>query len=109
MCCGHRRSEWQSSQAPLRDMQRFTPADTRPRPATPIAEPLPHSSLTLLPAGSLPIRYVDTLPIRVRGLMTGRSYEFSAAQPVQSVDASDAASLLNTRYFRRVESEAGSS
>jgi hypothetical protein len=41
--------------------------------------------------------------------MTGRSYEFSAAQPVQSVDASDAASLLNTRYFRRVESETGSS
>jgi hypothetical protein len=37
----------------------------------------------------------------VRGLASGRSYEFTVAQAVQSVDARDAASLLSTRFFRR--------
>jgi hypothetical protein len=40
--------------------------------------------------------------IRVQGLRTGRSYEFSTLQPVQSVDVRDASSLLNTRVFQRV-------
>jgi hypothetical protein len=48
---------------------------------------------------------VEASPLRVRGLVTGRSYEFTSSQPVQSVDARDAASLLNTRYFRRVDNE----
>ena len=47
------------------------------------------------------IRYVQTAPVRVRGLITGRSYEFSTSEPVQSVDARDASSLLRTQFFRR--------
>jgi hypothetical protein len=47
------------------------------------------------------VRYLETSPIRVRGLATGRSYEFSGSRPIQQVDARDASSLLNTRFFRR--------
>ena len=55
----------------------------------------------LPPTGPLAIRYLDSTPVRVRGLVTGVAYEFSPAQPVQPVDARDAAALLNTRLFRR--------
>jgi hypothetical protein len=39
--------------------------------------------------------------IRVRGSVTGNYYEFSASRAIQPVDARDATSLLNTRFFRR--------
>jgi hypothetical protein len=51
---------------------------------------------------SFNIRYTEKSPIRVPGPVTGRRYEFSAAQPIQPVDARDAAVLLRTRFFRRV-------
>jgi hypothetical protein len=50
---------------------------------------------------SISIRYLENSPIRVRGLVSGMSYDFSGAAPIQQVDARDASSLLNTRFFRR--------
>ena len=50
---------------------------------------------------SISVRYLERSPIRVRGLVSGVSYEFSGSRPVQQVDARDASSLLNTRFFRR--------
>jgi hypothetical protein len=47
------------------------------------------------------IRYLGDASIRVRGLASGRSYEFSEVQAVQNVDTRDASSLLSTRFFRR--------
>ena len=47
------------------------------------------------------VGYLETSTVRVQGLVTGRRYEFSLAQSVQSVDARDASSLLNTRFFSR--------
>jgi hypothetical protein len=47
------------------------------------------------------IAYVEKAPVRVRGLATGLTYEFSASDPVREVDARDASALLNTRFFRR--------
>jgi hypothetical protein len=47
------------------------------------------------------VRYVEQSPIRVQGLQTGRSYEFSGTHSIQAVDARDAATLLATRFFRR--------
>jgi hypothetical protein len=38
--------------------------------------------------------------VRVRGSATGRYYEFSGSNPVQSVDARDAPAMLATRFFR---------
>lgn len=51
--------------------------------------------------GSVLIRYIEDVAIRVQGPETGRSYEFSGNRPVQPVDARDAVALLNTRHFRR--------
>jgi hypothetical protein len=47
------------------------------------------------------LRYLENSPIVVRGLTTGKQYEFSSARPLQSVDARDAGPLLRTRFFRR--------
>ena len=48
------------------------------------------------------LRYQLRTHVMVRGPVTGRSYTFSAGQPMQRVDARDAAALLRTRYFTRV-------
>ena len=109
MCCGHRRSEWQSSQAPMRSIPRSAltePEKTAVRPVAGAATPNSLSGNSQTTTGSsIKIRSVEASPLRVRGLFTGRSYAFTSSQPVQSVDARDAASLLNTRYFRRVNNE----
>jgi hypothetical protein len=49
----------------------------------------------------VPLRYVKQGGIVVRGPVTGRQYAFTAATPVQAVDAQDIASLLRTSWFRR--------
>jgi hypothetical protein len=53
------------------------------------------------PRDSISVRYQENSAIRVRGSVTGIYYEFSASRAIQSVDARDATSLLNTRFFRR--------
>src|SRR5260370_579532 len=68
-----------------------------PSQGAPPAPPSPAST----PAGSITIRYLQTAAVRVQGLTTGRSYEFSASQQVQNVDARDASSLLSTPFFSR--------
>lgn len=74
------------------------------QPAAPLRnggrQSLPHSDGST-PHATTAIRYLEASPVRVQGLISGRAYEFSALQPVQTVDARDATSLLNTRFFRR--------
>jgi hypothetical protein len=98
-CCGQRRAQLQNSsvQRPARITHPTVPAPRRVSVGRP--PPLPPSQLGL--DATLSIRYLKSSPIRVQGLMTGRSYEFSGSQTIQSVDARDASSLLNTRFFRR--------
>ncbi|SRR5258708_1365345 len=120
MCCGQKRSQFQTSQARMTALSAHQQMSghnqgqavrTQSAPATNIS---PHpgrssqqpggaqSTKTSAPGLSVVIRYLATSPIRVKGLITGRVYEFSGAQAVQSIDARDASSLLNTRFFRRV-------
>jgi hypothetical protein len=47
------------------------------------------------------VRYLERSPILVRGMPSGRRYEFSAAQANQAVDPRDVEVLLRTRFFRR--------
>ena len=49
----------------------------------------------------LNLHYFGYSPINVRGPVTGQLYQFSKLQPVQAVDARDAASILRTRLFGR--------
>jgi hypothetical protein len=93
MCCGNKRSQLQSgpAQRPLRNphipFSQGWVVRTQPSPPPEVA--------------TVQICYLETSPVRVQGLSTGRSYEFSGSHPVQSVDARDASSLVNTRFFRR--------
>ncbi len=124
MCCGQKRSQLQNSPAPIR--ARSVPQSlsanrqglalgTQPSALPKMASVAPHSHVspptravqpaptttTSTPHSSIAIRYLETSPVRVQGLVTGRRYEFSPSQSVQSVDARDASSLLNTRFFSR--------
>ena len=47
-----------------------------------------------------PMRYLGTAPIVVYGAITGMPYTFTAARPVQLVDARDVAGLLAKGIFR---------
>jgi hypothetical protein len=112
MCCGHRRSEWQNSQALTRSIQRSALTElgkSTIRPAAAAATPNAPGNSQTTTGSSIRMRSLESSPVRVRGLITGRSYEFTLSQPIQSVDTRDAASLLNTRYFKLAESETGPS
>jgi hypothetical protein len=47
------------------------------------------------------LEYTERARILVRGPATGRTYEFSAGQRAQTVDAADVPPLLRTGFFRR--------
>jgi hypothetical protein len=47
------------------------------------------------------LTYYGYAPVNVRGPFTGQLYQFSRLDPVQAVDARDAASILKTRLFRQ--------
>jgi hypothetical protein len=48
------------------------------------------------------LRYVSRASARFRGAGTGRTYAFSAAEPVQQVHPADVDSLLRTGLFHAV-------
>ena len=127
MCCGQKRAELRSSlTSPLKPnapptTSSYHPTQVRrpaasghaamqaPPPGAGSAQQSPGATSEADPgAAQLPsrhfavsLRYLEKSPIRVRGPITGRFYEFSQSRRVQSVDARDANSLLLTRYFRR--------
>jgi hypothetical protein len=47
------------------------------------------------------LHYLRNSPIRVRGAVSGRHYDFSSSRPAQSVDRRDLAGLLRTGFFRQ--------
>jgi hypothetical protein len=122
MCCGQKRAELWNSQvqrtapsAPQRTFSNSPTQTVRTQPSAPLAasraaeyqpappqtRSVPPESPLAIPQSSVSVRYLETSPIQVRGLVSGMSYAFSGSQPVQQVDARDASSLLNARFFRR--------
>ncbi len=108
MCCGQRRAAARNSPAPSsQQIHSQNVIDS----ATPGGSPQDGRHRQIVPGrvspamqgsrGSVLIRYIEDVAIRVQGPETGRSYEFSGDRPVQPVDARDAVALLNTRHFRR--------
>ena len=110
MCCGQKRSllgnpvvknpALKNSVVPSYPRPLFQEAPLVPQPVSPGAGAnfqAPNPAL----GGEVALRYLKAVPVRVRGLATGRSYEFLGPQSVQSVDARDVAGLLNTSRFRR--------
>ena len=115
MCCGQKRSALRRGQATA------TTAKVRPGMPTSVSRPAlisqptpgvlqnvsagfskpasgaPHIST---PPASVNLHYLENSPIRVRGPVTGRQYDFSGVRPVQAVDTRDASALLRKRFFR---------
>jgi hypothetical protein len=89
-CCGKTRSTF-ISQRPVARLAPASPAATRPQAS--VAAPAP--------GGLVALRSVAAGGMVVRGPATGRQYSFSAAAPVQMVEARDAAALLRTSWFRQ--------
>jgi hypothetical protein len=95
MCCSQKRTAFLNSSA--------TPAMRTVMPANPGPPPqiMNGPAAVASPYAPVSVRYVETAPIRVRGPVTGQHYDFSGSRPVLAVDARDAASLLQSRFFRR--------
>jgi len=118
MCCGQKR-QMQIPSPPIRPRTAPSrPSDSRwPSPGTQTAtasrsrsslkdgEIAPGTTASQTPDsapdGFVLMRYLQSAPIRARGLGSGRSYEFSGAHSVQSVDPRDVPGLLQTRLFRQ--------
>jgi hypothetical protein len=98
MCCGQKRSELRS--APLTATTPPLGQNTSNIFRLP-GTPQQSLASAQLPHSTVPLRYSQNSPIRVRGPVTGRQYVFSAATPVQGVDPKDATTLLRTPFFRR--------
>lgn len=91
MCCGSRRAAWRSASAsPVRQAAGPPTSTPQAAPAGPWA------------AGGFPtvdVRYGESGEVELRGPVTGRAYRFSGVEPLQSVDARDAAILLRGAAF----------
>lgn len=116
MCCGSKRTELKNSLStvaatpnrPLAGAQRRIEqgrTGTAPGAYSPLVNAAAQARIptsgTALEGSFIAISYLEKAPVRVRGLATGRAYEFSASDLVCEVDVRDASALLNTRFFRR--------
>ena len=97
-CCGQKRTALKARRTPAPG-RAVTAAQPQPRKlvASPPVPPAPAPGVS----GDVEIEYLERSRIHVRGVATGRVYEFSSALRVQRVDPRDAVNLLGTRFFRR--------
>ena len=105
-CCGQKRALLTRPPAPTGAPAAVVAARPAPAgraaPAPPgPARPVPaRSSASTALQGMVTLRYLERSPILVMGPATGRQYNFSAGDPLQSVDGRDVAALVRTRFFR---------
>jgi hypothetical protein len=91
MCCGSKRSAMRNS-----------PISAKPRvPASPGPVWVPAADSASARPGLAILRYREATAVRVHGPVTGRTYDFSSAQPAQPVDPRDAAVLMRSGLFDR--------
>lgn len=104
-CCGQKRTALKTSASPSasahvgsqrgstpNSLPSYTPVRTAPVNAAPVMIPGSYA---------VALQYTENSAIVVEGPVSRRRYEFSAQQPLQMVDARDAATLLQTRFFVR--------
>jgi hypothetical protein len=92
MCCGSRRAAWRASTSSVAPRAAQAPEPARAAPAD-FGLSAPGVTITRL-------RYADSAPMRLRGPVTGRAYDFSGAAPVQEVDVRDAAIFVRSARLR---------
>jgi hypothetical protein len=108
-CCGQNRAKLISTES---SRSSFQPGDMRLKAAAaPTPVPARSSPSAKNPAPTAPrasagfarpvlVRYLARSPVLVQGPISGRAYQFSAASPVQPVDARDVQALLNSQCFQ---------
>lgn len=98
MCCGDKRTmaTQQAMNHPTQPAASAPAANYNPPASTSAAQEPAAWSATKL-------RYLERSPVRVRGPVTGKHYDFSAADPIALVEARDATALLRTRFFARAD------
>lgn len=100
-CCGQHRETQRAPASAVHPSSVASPLKAAVQPALSIRGSM-RSTASLAPVGrGVQMRCRDRAPVQVRGPATGQTYVFSAAQPVQTVDARDAEGLLRTRMFLR--------
>jgi hypothetical protein len=92
-CCGKNRTVLNESATPVippaqRQRPNVYPANARARTIRPMA-------------ATVSVRYLERSSVVVHGPVSGRRYAFSAANPVQPVDARDAGAFWHSRFFCR--------
>ena len=104
-CCGMKRAS-QATTTATPTSRLFTaarPAVEALRPA--VASPPPPAPAPArspgVAIGTVRLRYLARTAVLVRGAASGANYRFSANQPVQAVQRSDADALVATGHFRR--------
>jgi hypothetical protein len=101
-CCGQKRAALTSAPPAAVTLSSLTPPATNNRQPAIASQQLAVHTQPAQPSprySSVALRYTETSPILVKGPATGRQYQFSGPNPVQAVDARDAAALLRTRFF----------
>jgi hypothetical protein len=104
-CCGQKRTALKTSTSP--SASSYVGSQRGPAPnSIPSYNPVRAASGTATQAiqpgiYTVALQYTENSAIVVEGAVTHRRYEFSAQQPVQIIDARDAATLLQTRFFVR--------
>jgi hypothetical protein len=107
MCCGQKRSLLSSHAVPSQARPMPVQVGANPRRLSFQRTVAKGAAVTdpVAPAGTtsseMALRYLRAAPVRVRGLITGRTYEFSGPQSVALIDPRDVPGLQNTGLFRR--------
>lgn len=91
-CCGNKRA---AASAALRQRDGNTTRHLAASRAAPVAAAR---------AADMRVRYLGVRPVRVRGAASGRAYVASSSEPVLTIDARDAATLIRTGLFRSAAS-----
>jgi hypothetical protein len=106
-CCGQKRTALKTSTSPNASAYAGSQRGSGPNPVPSYAPVRTAPVAAAAPAMNLPgsytiaLQYTENSAIVVEGAVSHRRYEFSAQQPLQMVDARDAATLLQTRFFVR--------
>ena len=107
MCCNQKRSALQSPAAVTRPVAPARQGIKRPfigqssfGGARVAAASSRAAALPLASSAGMAVRYTEQAPLRVRGPVTGRSYDFTGSRPEQPVDRRDLSGLLSTGLFQ---------
>ena len=102
MCCGKKREAFRANPPANVSPNQRASLPSQFAPAARSARAPDAQANSAQPASeSVAVRYTESQSIVVRGPVTGRRYSFSGTSPIQSVDARDAAAILQARFFRR--------